>query len=318
MTELRQEVGLDPSVVREWVHRLTSGNRHLRYEASRKFRELPVRQRRLIMVSTYRQAFEYQNNAYAYATLFGLMAMAISAALLPGPSAIFLLIVLCSFGLGFWFSIRNSSRNEVIKNLFDQTFDAGLIPYILVRLNYVRNSGYNYRYVLAGRNMRNALVRLLPYVQEADAEDWTGTHWRFLLRYLQNPFEDIELTLAILDVCARVGNADAKRAVEKTLDLLDKTNSSTVMWTPGGVEFLIGKSARAAQQANLQMLKEKAQQTMIPLEARLQQQFLQSTLLRPSDQGSAVSPEVLLRPASAVSAIPSEELLRPQINETSI
>lgn len=290
---------------RQWLRRLNSSNAHIRQEARRAYHSLPPPARCVLTASTYIKAIEFINNAgfiTGALAVIGVIASAVMGGIAGGITGIILTALLAGVMTSH---IRTERLPTLAKDLLDGAQDARLIPFLALRLMFIRNSS-KLAISFAGRNLRNALVRLLPLVQQADAAEWTGTHWNSLLRCLRKPYIDIELTEAVLQAMARVGNEEAYRAIQQ------------MGLEPSVEERLTTGKKRAARVANQQLLTQVKQDCLPVLEARLSEQRQAQTLLRPSGAAfvAASGSDVLLRPAQAyVSETPAEQLLRPQSRE---
>ncbi len=291
-----------------WLSGLRSSNLHKRQWTRRGFDELPAVNRRLITVLAYQIAVKQISDVLGTSFLICLAGLIMTCMIAPYLLAVTFFIIMMT-AIIVHTAMRSSITQELMYNLLDSSNDPRLIPFLVMRLNTARSSDTPSRYVIGGRSIRNALVRLLPLVQEEDAAEWTGMHWRCLLDSLKHPYIDIELTLAVLDVCARVGNFEARVAVENL------TSLPPILFSPY-LSPMRRATERVPIEANISLIQERAQFCLPLLEARLERQRLAMTLLRPSDQASATASDILLRPSLANgSETPAEQLLRPHSGE---
>ncbi len=307
LAELMREAGphFGGQTPRRWVRHLNSSNAHIRQEARRAYHSLPPPARCVLTASAYIRAIEFINNA-GFITGALVVIGVIASAIMGGIAGAITGIILTALLAGVMTNhIRTERLPTLAKDLLDGAQDARLIPFLALRLMFIR-SGSKLGISFAGRNLRNALVRLLPLAQQADAAEWTGAHWNSLLRCLRKPYADIELTEAVLQTMARVGNEEAYRAIQQ------------MGLEPSVEERLATRKKRAARVANQQLLSQVKQECLPVLAARLNEQRQAQTLLRPSGAAflTASGSDVLLRPAQAyVGETPAEQLLRPQSRE---
>ncbi len=308
LAELRRDAlpHLGDQTPRQWLQSLNSSNAHVRQNARRSFHELLPAARCVLTAGAYRAAIEYTNNVSNNTSILVIIGVIVSG-VVGGMDGLVFGVIAASLFAGVMTSyLRTNRRQELAKDLLDSAQDARLIPFLILRLLPVSNDTWRRRQMFGGRNLRNALVRLLPLVQAEDAAEWTGTHWHCLLRCLRKPYVDIELTQAVVQAMARVGNEEAYRVIQG------------MGLEPSVEERLTTRKKREAQQANQQLLMQVKQECMPMLEARLSEQRQAQTLLRPSASAfvSASGSDVLLRPAEAyVGETPAEQLLRPQSRE---
>ena len=289
---------------RRWLKSLNHPNAHVQQEARRAYVALPPAARHLLTVEAYRGALRYTNNMSWVALLIGIQILIAGAAIGELGGFAFAVVLTALFAAATGNQLRSSRQQELAKELFDKTCDPRLVPFLAMRLLPVRNGGAARRQMFAGRNLRNALARLLPLVQEEDAAEWTGAHWYSVLCYLRNPYADVELTQAIVTTAARVGNEEAYRSIKAmTLNLGIHEKAAT-------------GCKREAIESGQQILMQAKQECLPILEARLAAQRHAQTLLRPSASSFASAHEILLRPADAsLSETPADQLLRPQSQE---
>lgn len=145
------------------------------------------------------------------------------------------------------------------------------------------------------RELTATLERLLPRLRPEHTRLWTGKQRAAFLFPLSNltvgdrsqSNTTAELVVPILKALEQVGD-------KRELDLVRRAVARRVK-TDFDLE-----------------VHEAAQNCLLFLEARAEEQRQEETLLRASSQIEAVAPEVLLRPASAHDETPPEQLLRPQ------
>jgi hypothetical protein len=130
------------------------------------------------------------------------------------------------------------------------------------------------------------LGRLLPQMNIEQATSLTEKQRHALLVPLESPYNDINMTLAILKTLEQIGD-------EKAIPVVESVANRFVMIPR---ELPVYEAAQAC----LPYLRLRAEQTKQA-----------QTLLRASDASTVTTPDVLLRPAMATSSeIPSEQLLR--------
>ena len=130
------------------------------------------------------------------------------------------------------------------------------------------------------------LKRLLPQLQDGDAQAWTPQQYQMLLKLLPTkPPKDIELAICVLKALEQIGDA---RAIPFVTALANApTGVGTIRIRAAAQECLPYLQQRAGEQKQAQML------------------------LRPAHPHA--SGETLLRPAVQIpSSTPEEQLLRPQ------
>ena len=299
--EQKQLAGLDTRQCRSWIKRLSSKNKFIRQEALRNFEQLSPSARHLLTILAYQSALNQQGTVKTAAAGLSLCSMVAGSAIwgMGGfASGALLAMAICLAAFAY---LRDSRRQELIKNLVDRTHDPRLLPFLLARLHFNNINNHAPRQMMSGRNMRNAVTRLLPLMQEGDVAEWTGTPWSHLLYYLRHPHEDMEITLLALNFVARFGNEQCLRVVEamtnKQIDLEHAT--------------LIG-AARTALEANRKVLLEAREACLPPLRESVARQKQSQTLLRASGEVFTTAQDILLRPASAYTGeTPAEQLLRP-------
>ena len=300
LNEQKQLAQMEPAQRRAWLKRLRHGNKFIRQEALRRFYELSPADRRLLTAQAYQQALMQQVILAILCSFTGLVLIVVGAVggwqwlALNSLFTMVIWAVLAAY-------LRPNRQRALAKNLLDQTWDARLLPYLLIRQYQNRANNRSELQIFGGRNIRNALVRLLPLAQESDVAEWTGTHWDYLLYYLRYPHDDVEITLLTLNFVARYGNEQALRAVEAmTKKQINLEHATTI------------GAAREALEANRTVLQYAAEACLPTLRASVALQKQAQTLLRPSGETPSIAQDILLRPASAYAAeTPAEQLLRP-------
>lgn len=299
--EQKQLAGLDTRQCRGWLKCLCSTNKYIRQEALRSFQGLSSDARRLLTLLAHQSALNQQMTVRTGAV--GLSLCIMVAGITSGGMVGFaagVLLTLLIYSLTFT-SLSYSRRQELAKNLLDRTHDPRLLPFLLARLHFNNINNRAPRQMLAGRNMRNAVTRLLPLAQEGDVAEWTGTPWSHLLYYLRHPHDDVEITLLALNFVARYGNEQSLRVVEAMTNKQINLEHATT----------IG-AARTALEANRQVMQAAVEACLPPLRESVALQKQAQTLLRPSGEISSTAQDILLRPASAyIAETPAEQLLRP-------
>ena len=300
INEQKQLAKMEPAQRRAWLKRLRHGNKFICQEARRGFHELSPAVRRLLTAQAYQQALMQQVTlgiVGSFTSLVLLVVGAVSGWQWLALNSLFTMVIWFVLAAYLW----SNRLRELAKNLLDQTRDARLLPYLLIRQYQNRANNRSELQVFGGRNIRNALVRLLPLAQESDVAEWTGTHWNYLLHYLWHPHYDTEITLLALNFVARYGNEQALRAVEALTKKQINLEHATTMG-----------AAREALEANRTVIQQAVEACLPPLRASVARQKQAQTLLRPSGETPSIAQDILLRPASAyVDATPAEQLLRP-------
>ncbi len=300
LNEQKQLAGMEPAQRRAWLKRLRHGNKFIRQETLRSFHGLSPAVRRLLTAQAYQQALMQQVTLAipgSFTSIVLLVVGAVSGWQWLALNSLFTMVI--------WFVLAAyllpNRQRALAKNLLDQTWDARLLPYLLIRQYQNRANNRSELKIFGGRNIRNALVRLLPLAQESDVAEWTGTHWNYMLYYLWNPHDDVEITLLTLNFVARYGNEQALRAVEAmTKKQINLEHATTI------------GAARTALEANREVIQAAAEACLPPLRASVALQKQAQTLLRPSGETPAMGQDILLRPASAyMTDTPAEQLLRP-------
>jgi hypothetical protein len=302
MGEIISEAGMDLRTRQTWLKRLNSANAFVRQEAKRDFQALPPAAQLVLTIQAYARAQMHTLFGGTLMAVGGIMAILIGYGMGRAPGFLGGLVVSAVMGSIVTSYLVSSRMSETAKNLLDNSQDVRLVPFLLMWLAVIRAHSRAIRQISCERNLRNALARLLPNVQEADTAVWAGAHWNHLLYYLRNPFADVELTCLTLQIVARFGNGEAARQVHslRSIPLSVSHRAST-------------GQRRAALESSKSLIEQVAAECLPGLEERLEQQRQAQTLLRASGSESAPATDILLRPAIAsVSETPAEQLLRPQ------
>jgi hypothetical protein len=135
--------------------------------------------------------------------------------------------------------------------------------------------------------IHDALGNLLPQLQHSDALLLNETERTLLYQSLNS--KNSEYVLTVLKALEQIGDGKALPYVEKLAYPADKQH----------------KQNETVMQA--------AQECLVFLKQRVEQQQISQSLLRPSDKAAAV-PDTLLRPASATQNVETAQLLRAGIN----
>jgi hypothetical protein len=140
--------------------------------------------------------------------------------------------------------------------------------------------------VEVSKNLRAALMRLLPQFRADQAAMLTPEQRQALLVPLKSPYGNVEFTLAVLKALEQVGD-------EKAIPVVEQLASD------------------GAPTANMKRVRQAARDCLPFLRQSAERQRLSETLLRASDTSTTATPDVLLRPAMPnADQTPSEQLLR--------
>ncbi len=115
--------------------------------------------------------------------------------------------------------LENSIERDTMLELIDQVDEVEFLPFALVQLHVGHREGKRPRQLQGGRNLRNAVLRLLPKLQETDTSDWNWAERAAFLAALNRPFEDVELTVAVLGAVSHVGTESALQAVKRLVEM---------------------------------------------------------------------------------------------------
>lgn len=213
MNEDGEASGLDKKLRKQWMTRLLHSNPQVRQNAQIAFRDQPIG----AQIELTRRCVQRVSGKRAEASawmLLGFVAVAFLA--LPWfhlgflPATVWLAAILLLRPI-----YDNNIENEVANNLVDRMQDAGFLPFALVRLEREYSRSTSLRNIVCGRPLRNAILRLLRFVQEEDAALWTELEREAFLAPLAIPLNDVERTLATLRALERVGGELALPFVQK-------------------------------------------------------------------------------------------------------
>lgn len=300
LSDQSEATGLDKRVRKQWMARLLHSNPQVRQNAQIALRDLPIE----AQVELTRRCVQRVTGKRAEASawiLLGFVAVAFLAlpwfhlGFFPATAWLAAILLLRPF-------YENNIENEVANNLVDRIQDAGFLPFAMVRLEreYSRNTPL--RNIICGRVLRNAILRLLRFVQEEDAALWNETEQEAFLAPLAVPLSDVERTIATLRALERVGSEAALPLVQKLAGADRKP----------AVQQVLDSMKENDRKENERLIEEAAQHCLPILEARVAAQQQAQTLLRAA--GEPDTSGILLRPSSetAEQKDAAEQLLRPQ------
>jgi hypothetical protein len=157
------------------------------------------------------------------------------------------------------------------------------------------------------------LLKQLHSRKEAGQEEaykFSEEQKRTLLALLEKPFQDVELTCAVLKALEQVGDVRALPVVRRLCQPYGKsrTLSEIILSSLRQGGF---RAALQQEEHQINRVQQAAQNCLPFLEQRAEQKERQETLLRPS--AAVVHPETLLRPMTALpDTEPVEQLLQPR------
>ncbi len=265
-------------MLEELLAQLNSRKRSVREEAIREARALPPEQ---LLELAEMQTTLYKRRLRQYnCTLVGLVVIWLALMLarfyfhFPAPWQI---VYLSGVIAGLLVPIRaQRSVAKLIEEVTDLRFIGPVLS--LLAQNIVDTD--------VKKSARIVLKRLLPQLRADEANTLTPEQRQALLPPLASPYDDVELSLAILKALEQIGD-------EKAIPVVERLTQE-------------GKATR-----NMQRITEAAKDCLPYLKLRVEQQQQAQTLLRASDSATVTTLDVLLRPAmAAANETPSDELLR--------
>jgi hypothetical protein len=292
---------VDREGLKPMLQRLNSGEKATRQATMREFKELEGLEKVELARMAYREATQQRENFAGWWFAATLMLLFLGMRLFDLQFATCVAIS-AIIGYGMSRFMETSIEQDMVLELIDQVDDVALVPFALVQLQSGYRGGRRPRQMQGGRNLRNAVIRLLPHVQEADIADWNRAEREALISPLQRPFEDVEMTLAVLGVIKWLGTETALQTVRRLVDI------STAMM----MDSLPSEFAAPDFQANRSLIQDAARECLPELEEVVARHKQAKTLLRPSETRSPVAPETLLRPTATTDQTPTEQLLRVQ------
>jgi len=206
-------------------------------------------------------------------------ATAVSVAFLNHPGLAVGLLILGWIGILFPLAIPQRGRRQVA-TLLGETEDVSLLDAVVS----VATDNQADRAVAASG--RQALKRLLLKWRPDTDAPFTTAALHALLLPLKSPYDDPDLTLAILSVLGQAGDDQALRAVKQLAE-------------------------EAAATEKMRRIQKAAQECLSHLQQHLQKESQANTLLRAATFVPDAQPNTLLHPAQpAISLTAPEEMLR--------
>jgi len=283
------------------LQRLNHAQKDIRQSAVREFRDLSGEEKAELARMAYREAQQQREN-YAGWWLAATVAFMVVGMRLFDLS--FATCVAISAMTGFLLSrfLETSLERDTMLELIDHVHEVEFLPFALMQLQSGVAEGKRPRQIQGGRNLRNATLRLLPRLDEASVADWNRAQRDALLAPLNRPFDDVELTIAVLGAVDRVGSESAVQAVRRLVEMPPAMILSNLPPSYGAADF----------EANRLLIQDAARECLPELEATTTRQKQAKILLRASDTRSPLETETLLRATSAVDQTPTDQLVRVQ------
>lgn len=275
------------------LKRLSHRDEKIRDEAKREALDLPPEQ--LLQLARMEAARYHRRKRFGY------VAAAVTLALILG-----LILWLHSFNYGmfqlfrlvlpaFLLFVPRRGRRSVAELLAESTDIRLLGPALEIATRTTHDRQVR-------RMALDTVKSLLPGVRADHASLLSVDQRAMLALLLEDPLEDHELTLRILNALKQVGGAEAITAVESLAGLKGKRVH---------LQMEVSDLFRRGMGDNSREIRETAAECLPYLRANAERYEQQQTLLRASSATSITTPDVLLRPAYPVeSTTPAEELLR--------
>jgi hypothetical protein len=292
---------VDQEGLKPLLQRLNSGEKSVRQAALREFTELDGSETVELARMAYREALMQREHFAGWWFAATMMLLILGMRLFELHfSTCVAISAIVGYGLSRY--LETSIEQDTMLELIDHVDDVGFAPFALVQLQSSYRGGRKPRQFQGGRNLRNAVLRLLPRVTEEDIMDWNRAEHEALLAPLHRPFEDVELTLAVLGVVKWLGTNNALLAVKR----LSEIPAMMMMDSP------LTEYAIPDFQANRTLIQDAARICLPELEEVFARRKQARTLLRATETRTPVEPETLLRPTATVDQTPTEQLLRVQ------
>jgi hypothetical protein len=292
---------VDREGLRPVLHRLNSGEKATRQATMREFQELDGPEKVELAIMAYREARQQRENYAGWWFAASMMLLFLGMRLFDLHFAT-CVAVSAVVGYGMSRFLETSVEQDTVLELVDQVDDVGIVPFALLQLQEGFRGGRRPRQMQAGRNLRNAVIRLLPRLQETDITDWNRAEREALISPLHRPFEDVEMTLKVLGVIQWLGTDEAVRIVRRLANI-----SPTMM-----MDSLPSEFAAPDFQANHALIQDAARECLPALEEVTARRKQAKMLLRASETRTPTAPETLLRPTATNDQTPTEQLLRVQ------
>ena len=212
-----------------------------------------------------------------------------------------------------------SRARQNLASLLLASEEPQLVPYILSML---QDATTGIAFANAGTFRRlnpvliQALVKLLPRLQEGDADSWTDEHKQILNDLLSEPTWNIELSLVILKALEEIGEGWCLYAVERLAMLGVDHGEIPIL---GGNPLQTWEDWRQRNDVTLHQLEQKesllslaARQCLPQILHRIEGMKQAASLLRPSDIQERDEGKSLLRAAPKAEEDPPEQPLRPR------
>jgi hypothetical protein len=296
-----EERAFQQARVRRIMKSLQSIWRSIRRRGREEFRLLSEDERRQLLLTLFQQ---YQRKII-FKALPGLLLLSCIASgvllfLSPlGLPCLLLTFVLAGGSCFSWHDVQAAGANLLALSPDNQ--DVALVPFLL---DFARRRGdlpgfYQERLEIVGMYLRQLLPRLSPQ----DTQNWTLEQREALTDILSAPFEDFDLTIAVLRVIAFAGTRSALARVRFLAGLPEYRISATV------------RKSRRENKKNAEWIRQAAQTCLPMLAERHSSLEAPATLLRSSVQSPEEEAKQLLRVAQNPCATEEKELLRPRLSE---
>jgi hypothetical protein len=287
--------------LRPLLHRVNHAQKDIRQAALREYQDLEQAEKVELARMAYREAQQQRENYAGWWLAASVVFLVLGMRLFD---LAFSTCVAISAIVGFVLSrfVENSIERDTMLELIDQVQEVEFLPFALVQLQSGQREGKRPRQLQGGRNLRNAALRLLPQLQEADLGDWNRAEREAFLAPLNRPFEDVELTLAVLGAVRHVGTETALQAVKRLVEMSPSMILSNLPPSYAAPDF----------EANRLLIQEAARECLPDLEVAVARQKQAKTLLRASEARTPAESGTLLRATVGVDQTPTEQLLRVQ------
>jgi hypothetical protein len=296
-----EERAFQQARVRRILKSLRSLWSSMRRRGREEFRLLSEDERRQLLLTLFQQ---YQRKiafkALPSLLLLSCIASGVLLFLSPiGLPCLLLALVLAGVSCFSWHNFQAAGANLLALSPDNQ--DVALVPFLLEFARRRRNfpGFYQERLEIVGMYLRQLLPRLSPQ----DTQNWTLEQREALTDILSAPFEDFDLTVAVLRVIAFAGTRRALHRVRFLAALPEGRISATV------------RKSRRENKKNAEWIRQAAQACLPTLAERHSSLEAPETLLRSSVPLPQEEAKQRLRVAQNPRATEEKELLRPRISD---